>query len=323
MAILASELKTYKSAVEGTGGTNGGRIDDSELITTAVAGRIPSISPSQLSAGVTLYFKNHMRVENADALTFSDAGVVMILPVTSDGEGYIFAGTQTDTQADISSPDLCGCGQLDANVSASATEIDVAVDDGTVIIFRDGERIWIGDGTNEELVVIDGTPSVAGDVVTITLATGLVNSYTASNTYVGSVVDAAADIEGSISNASDTSASGTLDDTQIVPGPIGAIYANVTITMTAANTFTAADDNGNDLGSGSTLSAFAPTNPNTSTPFFTIPSAAWGGTRIAAETFSFRVNPPTLPYWMQLLYPSSSTAGSGVTFKVKYVGYSA
>jgi hypothetical protein len=199
-------------------------------------------------------------------------------------------------------------------VLIGASSIDVLVEDGTVIIFRDGETIRISDQTtvggtgNAEFHTIDGTPSVDGDVVTITLDGTLANDYSDTNTYVSSMLEQAT-VTGEVTNKVVTSVAGTFDETEVTVGNLGSIYQTVTLTFSSATAFTATSDAVTFSPSGGTISTtYAPTNVGVGAAYFSIPSSAFGGTFANGNTVVFKTVPPAVPVWEQRVVPASSSA---------------
>jgi hypothetical protein len=87
----------------------------------------------------------------------------------------------------------------------------------------------------------------------------------------------------------------------------GAIEETWTLTFTGATTFTAS---GNTVGAltstGSTSADYAPLNPATGTPYFTIKAVAWGGTFQANDTVSFATHPAAIPIWYRRQVPAGT-----------------
>lgn len=313
MPIATSEVKLYRSAVVDNTSSNGGRMDGSnEVVDNVTNNNWPDILPADLSAGATIWRKLHYKFQDTENLTAATPRVFIDQVVAGDAEGYIAAGTHTNTQGDLSSPNLYGAGSLNSSVSAGATSIAVLVDDGTVTIFRDTEKIYIDDGTNAEFATINGTPSVAGDVVTISLSAGLSNGYTAgSGTKISSCYEPG-DVSASIENVTDTN--NLFDETQATAEHAGGIYENWTLEYTSTTEFTLTGDTKGLVGSGNVSSTFQPNNPDTGTPYITIPAAAHEGSPSIGNQVTFRTVPATISFWEKLVYPAGSSAGSGRTF---------
>lgn len=60
-----------------------------------------------------------------------------------------------------------------------------------------------------------------------------------------------------------------------------------TVTFTSATEFTVTGSQTGSVGSGDTSTDFAPTNPSTGSPYFTLAAAGWGGTWAVTESLSF------------------------------------
>lgn len=319
MAIVGNELKCYQSAVVNDTASNGGRISTT-LITSGVSNSWwPNITPAQLTSGATQYRKSFVRVDNANNDVGYNLRVGLFRPTPGDDRLYLFAGTQTDIQSSISSPNLYGCGKLDTSVLAGATSIDVLVEHGATSIFRNGGLIRISDETsvgtdgNAEYKVISGTPSVAGDVVTIGLTTALSNDYSNTNTYVSSMIEQAT-VTGDTTGKVVTSTAGTFDEESMTVGNLGSIYQVVTFTFTSATAFNVTSDEVTfSPASGVISSTYAPTHVAVGASYFSVPSACWGGTFANGDTVVITTIPPALPIWEQRVIPAGASAISSQT----------
>jgi hypothetical protein len=236
-------------------------------------------------------------------------------PTTGEDSLYLAEGTQTNIQSGFGTPDLYGVGALDASVLTGASEIEVLVEDGAVIIFRDGDTIRISDetslgtGGNAEIHVINGTPSVDGDVVTITLTGTLANGYSDTNTYVASLIEAT-DVAGTTASKTVTSASGTFDENNMTVGNLGSIYQIVTFTFTSATAFNVTSDAGITLAGGTVDTTYAPTNVGKGATYFSVPATCWGGTFVAGNTVVITTIPPAVPILEKRIVPAGCTAFS-------------
>lgn len=324
MPIVTGEFAVYRAVTNDQTGSNGGRIDDSNQSISGVDGNVwPSISTAQLTSGITIQRKLGVRVENGDNLTLQDGAIYLAeILASSPIEQYIRKADATDTQASPFSTAKYGIGTLDTSISAADTSLDVAVKDGTVTQFYDGGRIYIEGGGNTEIVTISGTPSVAADVVTLTLeSTGVANAYTAG-AVVAAVLDFG-DIATSVTGVTVTSASGTFDEAQMTVSHVGAIHQTVTLTFTSATAFDAVSDVAGSQGSGNVGSTFAPTNPNKGVAWYSIPAAAWGGTFANGDTVELTTEPAMMFWWEDLIVPAGTPSASGLTVEPEFNGSSA
>lgn len=312
MAIVGSELNYYQSKVVNDTASNGGRISET-LVTSGTSNTWwPNITEAQLVSGLTQWRKGFVRVDNAANEVASSLRVGLWRPTPGSDEMYLAEGTQTNIQSAFGSPDLYGCGSLDTSVLTGANSFDVLVEDGTVIIFRDGEKLRIssettlGTGTAEEHT-INGTPSIAGDVVTITIDGTLANDYSDTNTYVSSLIEAT-NVAGTTTGKVVTSAAGTFDATQMVVGSLGSIYQVLTFTFTNSTTFTVSSDEGVTLAGGTIGTTYAPTNMGVGASYFSIPAVCWGGTWAAGNTLVITTIPPSLPILEKRVVPVGAAA---------------
>lgn len=307
MAILDTDLETYLPLVRDDSATNGGRMTY-DLLGDGLHALFPVAGTAERAAGSTKWRKAFGKLSDSADQTWSDVKAWLDGAPTADAQLYFAAGTDTDTQGDLSSPRLYGTGTLDVGVSPGATSLDVLVADGAVTTFADGDLIRIWEGSTSEWATVSGAPSVLGDVVTLPLAAGVGSTYTTA-ALVGSVLESG-DIVSSVSDKIVTSATGTFDLTAVTAHNLGAYSDTITVTFTAATTFTAAGTVLGSLGAGNVGSVFAPSNPDTASALFTIPAAAWGGTYLAGDTVSFILHPSTVPHWRKRVIPAGAASAS-------------
>ncbi len=336
MPIDAVEIIAYKSKTVSDAGANGGRINDAAAIQEGVVGSyMPNVTSAELTSGLTRYRKVFERVEDTENGVLSDVRRYLNAPYDGEYHFYLLAGNFTDTQGALSSTARYESGILDASVIAGATTVAVTVKDGAITTFRNGDKIVIWDGTNLEEKTINGAPSVAVDVVTLTLDSGLANGYTAAtpngsggwtagSTFVGSVLqlgDVEAEVEpGSVTV---TSGAGTFDSAQVVVPNKGSVYHQITLTFTSATNFNADSDvYGAGFATGNRSSTFAPINSVTGTSLFEIPSSAYGGTFAAGNTIVFRTKPAVMAMWLLLTVPAGTGAANGLNPTINGIGNS-
>lgn len=313
MAIVGSELVYYASAVVNDTSSNGGRISANEVVSGSSNSFWPNVPEGDLTAGVTQWRKGFVRVDNAANETASVLRVGLWRPTPGDDSIYLALGTQTNIQSGFGTPDLYGVGQLNSNELTGSQEFDVLVEDGAVIIFRDGDLIRIsnetslGSGGTAEVHTINGTPTVVGDVVTITIDGTLANDYSSTNTYVSSLIEAT-DVAGTTGNKTVTSTSGNFIEANMTVGNLGSIYQVLTFTFTSATTFTVVSDAGIALAGGTTDSTYAPTNVSKGASYFSIPPTCWDGTWATNDTLEITTIPPSVPILEKRVVPAGATA---------------
>lgn len=312
MSIENSELKVYRAAVNDDTSSNGGR-----MTTTLEADNLynsvwKNITGGQRSTGATQYRKFAYKADNAANIAMQNVRVGMEFPTAGPDRIFCFAGTQTDIQSGISSPTLYGAAALNANVSTGATTITVLLEDPATTIFRNGDLIRISDmasvtgAGNEEFVRVSGTPTIVSSVATITLATPLVNGYSASATYVSSLIEFGDVAAGVVGTPTVTSAAGTFDKTKLTVQNIGGLYQVLTFTFSSATAFTCSGDTLGSLGSGTISGTFAPTNPAFGSAYFSLLSSAWGGTFAAGDTVVVTITPCSVMWWEKRVVPAGA-----------------
>jgi len=109
-----------------------------------------------------------------------------------------------------------------------------------------------------------------------------------------------------VSDYTATTTSGTTNEgtNPIYGDNQGSVYDVITLTFTTNVNFDIAGSNLGDLGSGAVSSETTVTNTDTSTPYFTIPTAFWGGTWASGETVEFTLTPASKPIWIQEVVPA-------------------
>lgn len=316
MAITSAELNYYRSKTVNDTNSNGGRISTTEQLSGLTNSWWPNFTDTQLSTGGTWWRKGFLRIDNASDDVAYNVRIGLWKAMPEDDSMYLAEGTQTDIQSDLAAPDLYGAGALTNSVTAGDDEIDVTVDDGTVINFRDGDLIRISDQAtvggagNAEYHYIDGDPVIVGDVVTITLATQLANDYSNADTFVSCIIEAGT-VTGTTTDKSVTSASGTFDATKMTVGNLGSIYQVVTFTFTSATAFTVTSDEVVfSPNTGTILATYAPTNVPVGASYFSVPATAWGGVWADGDTLEITTVPPCVPIWEKRVLPAASSSVS-------------
>lgn len=328
MSISASDLKMFKSATVSDTGSNGGRMSANEVVSGAIANLFPPVEDDERVAGSTKYRKFFEKIHEDGSNTLYSAQVFMERMTAGEDVFSIFPATQTNTQSGITGSERrYAVGNLDVNVDAEATEIDVEVEDGNTGTFVDGDTIRITDKAtidgegNTEFAVIDGTPSVAGNIVTLTLADGLSNGYLASVTRVMAVY-AHGNTVATLSNFVDTTAgNGEYDDTDITLNNRGTIEQTWTITFTNATNFGIVGDTVGSVGTGTTGGGAAPNNPSWTKPYFTLAAAGFSGTWASGDTIVFQTHPAAVPMWAKRVVPADSATQGSNSATVRMRGF--
>ena len=327
MTILDSELKCYKSAVVDDTTANGGRLS-STLVTSGVVQNVwPHVLKAERDAGSTKYRKLFFKVANDVDEALLSAQLYIDAPTAAGDYVVMFAGTQRNTQADITGSERkYGAANLQTNAVAASNTLVVTVEDAALTgMFVNGDTIRVTDkltptsvSGNEEIHVINGVPVVAGTQVTITTTAVLANNYTtAAGGRVMSIYNYG-DVTCVVDNWVETGA-GTYDETgyPVVCDNIGTIEQTWTLTFSDATNYTIAGDTVGAVGAGTILVDFAPSNPAFSKPYFTMEFEGFGGTWATGNTIVFQTHPAAVPIWEKRVVPAG--AGSLANNKVTAV----
>lgn len=322
MSIVASEIILRKSAVITDTDANGGRMTKNAVANNSRNGMFPNFSISERTAGAIRRRKFFVHVANDDDLPLLDGLLSVTKPTLAGDRVTIFAATWDDAQADIpASPDRYGAATLSGNHAAGLGTLSVTLEDAGQVIFRVGDqvRIWDGDDPDSGEIHTVTAVSKTGTAATLTLADTIFNEFGfASGCPVCSLMDcgevaAAVAVDAVVSEGGDLSAAAVTVDS------IGTIAQTVTLTFTSATAFLASSDVLGSLGTGNIAASFAPSNPDYAKPYFTVPSAAWGGSWEAGDTVTITTTPAAVPFWAELVCPAGATghADNGVTFRLE------
>jgi hypothetical protein len=254
--------------------------------------------------------------------------------VVRKAAGHEFTTTGTGTYRD----GYVGSGHLDSVATAGDSSIDVEFYASDMQgVLRVGDLIYITEkesiddtGHDGEFLTID-TISWAGTVATIGTTTQLQYSYATSHldgggetvyTRVCGVLELD-DLEGTVSNVVQSGLTGSIDDSQIVAHAFGAEDDSVTLTFTSSTAFSVTGTSVPSYGTGSISGDFAPTNPDTASPYFTIPSSAWSGPFNIGDVLTFDVESAGKGIWIKEVVPASTTSYSNNTHVFGLIGESA
>lgn len=331
--MLDSDIKTYHAAEVSSLATNGGRRSNNRVISGVVNNVIPHVSRAIRQSGnlaAPLYRKLFTVAEDDNDGTLMATWQWLERVIEAGDWLVMFAGTPTDTQADITGSERkYGYAFLKTSITAGDSTCTVTVKDaslasGVNAIFQTGDQIrpstmatptaTIG---SEEFATIDSV-SVNGLDVTITITGTFANSYlVADGAFVVSILEKG-DIACAVSNFTVTKAGTYAYDNAtypVVTDNIGTVTDHVTCTFTDATHFTAVGTSGINYGSGDTATDFSPTNTAKSKPYWTLEAAGHSGAGQAGDTIEFDVTAAEFAYWLAQYVPPAcpSLANNKVT----------
>jgi hypothetical protein len=328
MPIIASDFvwRAPRSISDTVPAENGGRMGSAVIATNTKNAIFPDVTQAQRTAGAVAHRKVFIHVSSVANIALLDARVWLGEITASDDYVHLIPGTHTDTEDEIAARPY-GAGVLLLSAEAEDVSIDVVpeglADLGALTPFVAGDLIRISDGTAGEYHVID---SVTDNTTHWTIAfdgSALANAFDAADTIVSAVIEQASVAASTDSVVTTSPSGGTFNGAAIVAANRGATRDTITITFTAATTFTAAGLIAGSLGAGSRAADFSPINPATSSPRFTIPSTAWGGTFALGNTVVFELYPASIPIWYQRRVPAGAGSLSDAAITVSVFGESA
>lgn len=207
--------------------------------------------------------------------------------------------------------------------TASAIERTVTVEnDGTLSGAASGGELDLTDGTwttapTFTLAPDNGTDititynkkfwSWSSNICTLTTDGQVANAYAAANTWVSGCV---AQAEAVATFDTFVDASGIYDDTTypLAMNNPGAEEEDWTITMTSSSAFSCSGVNSGVVGTGNTSTDFAPINPASGTPYFTLDADGWEGAPAAGNQISFKTHQGVMPIWLAMIVPAGAAA---------------
>jgi len=319
MPILDNEIIWRPAALmsDVTPAQNGGRMAFSQLVSGVKNNLFPDVSQSERLAGSTKWRKAFIHVNSAQDTALLNVRLFLDA-LTPAGDFVVFhLGSQTDSENQIAGRPY-GIGTLYAPVVGGATLLQVNCERNPEYAalqpFRVGDRLRVSDrpstgGTgNEEWVTISAV-SYDTDFATVDVAPALLNSYATANTLVSSVLELPSAMAG-VTGVSVVSGSGSFDAATVgnlIAHNRGAVQENWTLTFTSATTFTMSGNTVGTLASPGSISAdYAPLNPATGTPYFTIKAIAWAGTFQTNDTVTFATQPAAIPIWYRRQVPAGT-----------------
>ena len=319
MPILDNEIIWRPAALmsDVTPAQNGGRMAFSQLVSGVKNNLFPDVSQSERLAGAVKWRKAFIHVNSAQDTALLNVRLFLD-SLTPAGDFVVFQpGTQTDTEDQIAGRSY-GIGTLYAPIVGGAVQIQVACEHNAEYatlqplrvgdVVRVSDRPSTGGAGNEEWVTVSGV-SYGTDFATVDVSPALVNSYATSNTLVSSVLELPSAVAG-VTGVSLISGGGSFDSAiagNLVAHNKGAVEENWTLTFTSATTFTVSGNTVGTLASPGSVSAdYAPLNPATGTPYFTIKAIGWGGSFQTNDTVTFATQPAAIPIWYRRQVPAGT-----------------
>ena len=336
MPILDNEIvwRPAQLVSDSTPAQNGGRMAASQAVSGVKNNLLPDVTASERAAGATKWRKAFIHIASTADAALLNARVFLDARTPGDDFVTLHAGTQTDTEDQVTARPY-GVGTLNAAVSAGAESLQVLCENLAAYTslqpFRVGDAVRISDrpslggAGNEEWRTLTAV-TYGGSYATLSFTGNPLDfGYGTANTVVSSVIEAAS-VQAAWSGWIETSAAGTYAEgtvDNVVAHNKGAIQQIWTLTFTSPTAFTVSGDTVGALAAGAIGADYAPNNPATGTPYFTIKAAGWGGTWAANDTVSFATAPASIPLWYRRQVPAGANSTANNYASVAIHGESA
>ena len=159
MALLAANLKFYRSGTWDDTATNGAAISATEIVTATSENIFPNITDAERITGVTKYKKIFLKNENADAYNGVKAWIQSNTPSGDTAVTICAGGSVSQQGTDVAVPGITFTFAVSDQVIASA--------DASKLL-RPGEMIW--NSTDDTNAAKKAILTISSDGLTITLA---------------------------------------------------------------------------------------------------------------------------------------------------------
>jgi hypothetical protein len=313
--MQTSDLRLYKSKTISDTNSNGGREGYAEVQSGQLHNVFPPVPSSEREAGGSRLRKVffHVLQDGVNARAWLK-GIS-----TSEDHFALIEGDHEDTQGDLTGNEKkYATGTLAQQAGAGTNQVVVDFEDAQDVDLADGDPVWLYGTNGEEFNRVSGTPTWNGNQATINLASQLTVDYPQGS--ICAMVLEIGTLQPSFDSWQENSSQGTYDEEGHPPEleNWGTVRDDWTITFTSPTEFSCSGLYEGNVGSGNISSDFAPVNPNTGNPYFTLRAAGWGGTWQAGDTITFKTYPSSKGLWLKEIWPAgaSSTPENQLTLQL-------
>lgn len=339
--MLDNDIKMFLSQEVSDNDTNGGRMNQSAEVISGVVQNVWDHVPKALRDTGNAPNGQDRKVHIANRNSSNEPLLLPAVIYDGDtlGSDYAFFfpvshdAEQSDWRSGAEIPSrMFVSGVLKTTITPTATTLTIvfanAAQSSHVL---DADYVWITNKTTPDAVSgnaverqITGTPSTSSNEATINLTQQVGYDFEATTTKICVMYKLGVDLEPTLGTVTETVAgAGELDEAQITLDNKGSIRQVLTLTFSDANNFTvASDEPGVSLAAGSIGSQYAPLNPLTSTPYLTIPIAAWTAGFTLNDEIEIPINPGNIPQVQRRVVPSSCPSLANNRLRVVGIGES-
>lgn len=285
----------------------------STLVSGVKNNLLPDVGQFERSAGSITWRKSFIHLNSADDSALLNVRLFLEAPTPADDFVTFAAGTMDDTEDTINGR-VYGIGRLFAPLNAGDSQMWVACEDLSAYAelepFRAGDTLRIAQGTQEEWLTVTYA-LYEPTFLRLEFEPAIAQDYSEGDAIVASVLTQA-EVRAQCSNVQLNSSAGSIDTAtsgNLIAHNKGAIAQDWLLTFSDDSQFGVAGNTVGALTTPGTITAdFAPINPATGTPYFTLRASAWGGTFTADETLSFHSAPAAMALWYRRQVPAGSAS---------------
>ena len=317
--MQTADLKLFKSRTISDGSSNGGRESYVEVVSGSLNNLFPAVSEAERTAGITRWRKVFFHNVNSNDEPLNNAAVMAEGPSSAEDQIVWCPGTQRNTQGDLTNPKRYAAGLLAQGASSGSYQIQVSFENSAQVDLATNDVVWLY-GQNGQAFLTVSSVSWNGNTATINLVQPLPVDFLQGE--VCSMVLQLGTLQPSFDSWTEVTSHGTYNEATYPPvlKNWGTVEDDWTILFTSSTAFTCSGLYEGTVGSGSISSDFSPTNPNTSTPYFTIRAAGWGGTWQAGDRITFTTHPASGAIWLKEIVPAGAQPASSNTLMLRLHG---
>jgi hypothetical protein len=298
-----SDIKYYKSQVVSSDSTNGGLIGFQSPVVSGVKNSVfPRVSSAERVSGILRYRKLFLANRNAENETLADVRIGLLTKSPADDIFAIAPAGRTDTQAESSAyTSWYGAGTLDGSATAGSTAVSLLFESDNFA--DDFTHLYITDGENYEVAEVASAEAV-GNLINATLSAPLVNSYSAGD--MAAVLINLGTLSPSAVVDGVSSVSGSVDDNYLSVNNIGCADDTFTLLFTSDTAFAVSSEHLGSITGGSVSALYAPLNPVTAQPLFTLSPSFFSGVFQAGESITISTTGAYAPFWLRETVPAGA-----------------
>lgn len=317
--MLPTDIVVRKALVNGDGITNGGIMTKHICESDTRENIFSAAFYEQAQAGLIRYRKEFFHINTIDNQGLENGRIFIDQMSQGDDRVYVFPATHEDAQGDLTGTErVYGCGLLDANVSVGGSTITVAVEKGTDLIFRSGDKIRIFNGITRDFNIISNI-SWSADVATIILGSPLQNAYSRTDTIVSPYFEQAL-IKASVDAFTIVSAQGQYNQNVIELINQSTVFETWDLTFNNPSQYQCVGRRLGNIGTGNIATDFAPLNPDFNRAYFILRASGFSGTYQQGDKITVRTVPSACGVWYKQIIPPNTAGIGGNKFRARLEG---